>query len=129
VGLRDQVFDDAVRFVDVFERAMTQSMGIAVIFFFFDIVTRRVEELEGSMIAASAGQVAVDLRMIVQVFAVINRSLLDLSDSPIDLCDGVIFLSIHAAGPPPTLQMSARVAEVGERVQVGRMPSWFVGKS
>jgi hypothetical protein len=67
--------------------------------------------------------------MIVQVFAVINRGMLDLCDRPVDLCDGVIFLSIHTAGPCPMLQMSARMAEVREGVEVGRMPSCFVGKS
>jgi hypothetical protein len=40
VGLLDQVLDDAVRFVNVFESAMTQSVGKAVIFFFFDVVAR-----------------------------------------------------------------------------------------
>ena len=41
-SLLDQVFDDAVRFVDVLQRAMPQSMGKAVIFFFRDVVTRPV---------------------------------------------------------------------------------------
>ena len=129
MGLPDQVLDDAVRFVDVLQGAMTQSMSITVIFFFFDVVSRRIEQFQGSMIAASAGHVVVDRRMVVQVFAVINRSLLDLCDSPVDLCDGVIFFPIHPASPRPSLQMGARMAKVGKGVQVGGMPSWFVGKS
>jgi hypothetical protein len=108
---------------------MTQAMGKTVIFFFFDVVPRRVEQLQRSMIAASALHVVVDRRVVVQVLAVIDRSPLDLCDRIINLCDSVVFLAIHAARPGPTLQMSARMTEVGEGVQVGRMPSWFVGKS
>jgi hypothetical protein len=67
--------------------------------------------------------------MVIQVLAVIDRSLLDLADRFVDLFDSVIFLSIHAAGPRPTLQMSARMTEVGEGVQVGGMTSWLVGES
>jgi hypothetical protein len=128
VGLLDQVIDDAVRFVDVFQGAMTQAMGKAVIFFLLDVVMGRVEQLQGTMIAASASHVIVDGRMVIQVFAVINRSVLDLCDRLVDLFDGVIFFSIHAAGPRPAFQMSARGAEVGECVQVGGMSPGIIGE-
>ena len=121
VGLLDQVFDDAVRLVDVLQGTMTQAMGKAVIFLLFDVMTGRVEQFQGAMITASASHVVVDGRMVIQILAIINRGVLDLCDRLVDLRDGVIFFSIHPAGPCPTLQMSARVAEVGESVQVGRM--------
>ena len=110
VGLLDQVFDNAVRFVDVFQGAMTQAMGKTVIFLLFDIVMGRVEQLQSPMIAASVSHVGVDRGMVIQILAVIDRSTLDLADGFVDLFDGVIFFSIHPPGPCPTLQMSARVA-------------------
>ena len=43
VGLLDQMFDDAVRFVDVLQRATTQSMGKIVTFSFRDVMMRLVK--------------------------------------------------------------------------------------
>jgi len=40
----------------------------------------------------------------------------------------VLFFFIHVIGGGQVLQMSARVPQVGERVQVSRVPSRFVGK-
>jgi hypothetical protein len=127
-SLLDQAIDDVVRFVDVAEGAIAQTTYRGIIFFAGDIVVRLVEQLQGAVIAASAVYVRIDRRMVIQILAIVNRSVLDLSDGFVDLFDGVIFFSIHAAGPCSTLQMSARVAQVGEGVQVGRMPSRFVGE-
>jgi hypothetical protein len=66
--------------------------------------------------------------MVVQVLAIVNRGAFDLIDRFIDFGEGVIFFSIHPAGPSPTLQVSPSVAQIGEGVQVGRMPSWIVCK-
>ena len=127
-SLLDQVFDDAVRFVDMFQRAMTQSMGKAVIFFFRDVVMRLVKQFERPVIAAFVSEMRIDRRMVIQILAIVNGSVLDLCDGFVDLGDGVILFSIHPAGPCLALQMSARVAQVGEGVEVRGMPSRFVGE-
>lgn len=128
VSLLDQVFDDAVRFVDVVDCAIAQAAHRRIVFFAGDIIVRLVEQFQGTVIAASASHVRIDRRMVVQTLAIVNRSVLDLFDGFVDLGDGVIFFSIHAAGPGSALEMSAGVAQVGERVQVGRMPSRFIGE-
>jgi hypothetical protein len=127
-SLHDQVIDDAVRFVDVVEGAIAQTTHGGIIFFAGDIIVRLVEQFQSTVIAASAFYVRIDRRMVIQILAIINRSVLDLSDGFVDLLHGVIFFSIHAAGPSCGLQVSAGVAQVGESVQVGRMPSRFIGE-
>jgi len=127
-SLHDQVIDNAVRFVDMAEGAIAQTAYGRIIFFAGDIIVRLVEQFQGAVIAASVSHVRIDRRMVIQILAIINRSALDLSDGSIDLGDGVILLSIHPAGPCPALQMSASVAQVGERVQVCRMPPRFIGE-
>ncbi len=42
-GLLDEVLNDAVGFIDVFESAMPQTVGEIVIFFFGDVVMRLIE--------------------------------------------------------------------------------------
>jgi len=126
--LHDQVIDDAVRFVDVVEGAVAQAAHRGIIFFAGDIIVRLVEQFQSTVIAASASYVRIDRRMVIQILAIVNRRVLDLSDGFVDLLHGVIFFSIHAAGPSYGLQMSAGVAQVGKRVQVCRMPPRFIGK-
>ncbi len=128
MGLLDQAFDDVVRFIDVLQGATTQPVGKTVIFLFRDVVMCPIEQFERFAIAAPAVNVRINRRMVIQILAIIDRSALDLVDCFVDLGDGVIFFPIHPAGPCPALQMSARVAKIGEGMQVGRMPSGFVGK-
>ena len=129
VGLLDKAFNDAVRCVNVLKGAMLQSMGKPVIFSFRDVVTRAVKQFERSAIAASVCEVVIDRRMVIQVLAIINRSSLDLIDGFVDLGNGVIFFSIHPAGPCLALEMCARVPQVGEGVVICRMSSRFVGEA
>jgi hypothetical protein len=126
--LLDQVFDDVVRFVDVAKGTIAQTAHGGIIFFAGDIIVRLVQQFQGTVITASAFYVRIDRRMVIQIFAIVNRSALDLSDGFVDLFDGVVFFSIHAARPCSALQVGAGVAQVGERMQVCRMPSRFIGE-
>jgi len=129
VGLLNQVFDDAVRCVNVLEGAMLQSMGKLVIFSFRDVVMRTVKEFERPVITASVAEVVIDRRMVIQILAVVNRSSLDLINGFVDLGNGVIFFPIHPAGPCLALEMCTRVAQIGQGVQVCRMSSRFIGEA
>jgi hypothetical protein len=126
--LHDQVIDDAVRFVDVPDGAIAQTTHRRVIFFTGDIVVRFVQQFQRAMIAAGAFHVRIDRRVIVQILAVINGSPLDFVDGFVNLFDGVLFFFVHVMGGSQVLQVSARVPQVGKRMQVCRMPSRFVGK-
>jgi hypothetical protein len=126
--LHDQVIDDAVRFVDVAEGAIAQTAYGRIIFFAGDIVMRLIEQFHSAVITGGAIHMRIDRRMIVQILAIVNRGALNLSDGFVDLLNGTLFFLVHVMGGSQVLQMSARVPEIGERVQVCRMPSRLVGE-
>ena len=123
------MIDDAVGFVDMLQSAITQAAYGRVIFFPGDVIVSFVQQLQRSVIAAGAVHSCIDRRMIVQVLAVVDRCALDFADCSVDLCDGVLFFPVHVMSGRQVFQVSAGVAEIGERVQVGRMSSRFVGKT
>jgi hypothetical protein len=127
-SLDDQVIDDVVRFVDMLQSAVTQSVSKCVVVFFGEIAMRLVEQFERSVIAARASEVGIDWGMIIQILPVIDRGVLDFSNGLVDLGDGVLFLAIHMRGVSLVFQMRAGMAQVGQGVQVGRMSSRLVGK-
>jgi len=129
VILPDQVVDDAVGLVDVMDGAIAQTADGRVIFFAGNIVVRLVEQFQRAVKAASALHVGVDRRMVFKVLAVINRGVLDFPDGFVDLFDGVLFFAVHMLGRRQLAEVGARVPQVGERVQVSRMSSRFVGES
>jgi hypothetical protein len=123
------VTNDAVRLIDVVDGAIAQAAHGRIIFFTGNIIVRLVEQFQRAMKAASAIHVRVDRRMVVQVLAVIDGGVFDFPNSFVNLVDGVLFLPVLVCGVGPLAQVSARVPEIGERVQVGRMPSRFIGES
>jgi hypothetical protein len=127
-GLFDQAYDDVARYIDVHESATTQSMGKVAVFSCRDVVACGIEQFERPVIAAPVPKVWIDRRMVVQIFTIVNRSLFDLCDGSIDLGYGVLFFPVDPTGGSHVFQMSTRVAQVGEGVQVCRMPSWIVGE-
>jgi len=125
-SLHNQVLDNAVRAVDVFQGAMTQSVSKPVVLFFREVTMCLVEQFERSVITACVSKVRIDWRMIVQILPVINRGALNFADGLVDLGDGVFFLAVHMTGVGLMLQMSTRMAQVSQRVQVSRMSSRIV---
>jgi hypothetical protein len=128
-SLDDQVIDDAVSFIDVMNGAITQAAHRGIVFFPGDVVVSFIQQFLGAVEAAGAVHAGIDRRMIVQILAVINRSALDFFDGFIDFVDGVLFFFIHVMGGGKVCQVSAGMAQIGERVQICRMPSWFIGKT
>lgn len=129
VILHDQVVDEAVGFVDMVEGAIAQPSDRRIIFFAGNIVVRFVEQFLSPVKAASAVHVGVDRRMVVKVLTVINRGMLDFPNRFIDLVDGVLLFPVHVPSGRQLAEVSARMPQVGERMQVGRMPSRLVSKS
>jgi hypothetical protein len=123
------VVDDAVGFVDVVDGAITQAADGRIVFFAGNVVVSFVEQFEGAMKAASAIHVSVDWRVIVEALAVVNRGVLDFPNRFIDLVDGVLFFPVHMFSGCKLTQMSAGMAQIGERMQIGRMTTWLVGKA
>jgi len=129
VILDDQVIDDAAGLIDVMDGAIAQTADGRIIFLAGNIVVRLVEQFQSAVKAASAFHVRIDRRMVIQVFAVINRGVLDFPDGLIDLFDGVLFFAVHMLGRSQLAEVGARVPQVGERMQIGRMSSRFVSES
>jgi hypothetical protein len=128
-GLHDQMIDDAMRFVDVLQSAIPQTAHGRVIFFPCDVIVSFIQQLQRAVVAAGAVHSGIDRRMIAQVFAVVDGSALDFVDGSVNFCNGVLFFFVHVMSGSQVLQVSARVAQIRERVQVCRMPSRFVGKA
>jgi hypothetical protein len=122
------VIDDAVGLVDVVDRAIAQTPDGRIIFFTGNIVVRFVEQFKGAVKAAAAVHVGVDWRVVIEVLAVVNCGVLDFADGLVDLFDGVLFFAVHVLGRRELAEVSARVAQVGEGVQIGRMASGFVAE-
>jgi hypothetical protein len=106
----------------VAEGALLQALGKAVVFFFGDVAASFLKELLGAMQAAGVVEAGVYRRMIVQVFAIIDRGSLDFGNSVVDGVDGFLFFVAQFAAIM-TFQMSASVAKISERVQIGRVPA------
>jgi hypothetical protein len=128
VILPDQVIDNAVGFVDVVDGAVAQSADGRIIFLAGDVVMRLVEQLRSAVKAAGAIHVRIDGRMVIQVFAVIDGSLLDFPNGFVDFLNGMLLFVVHVLGRRELAQVGASVPQVGESVQIGGMPSGFIGE-
>jgi hypothetical protein len=126
--LDDDVVHDTVRFVDVLQGAMAQSVGELVILFFGDVVMGAVEEFERFVVTSATAHVGVDRHMVGDVFTVIYGSVFDFADGSINFADSMFLFAIEMVGGSEAIEMSASVAQIGERMQVSRMPSWLVGE-
>jgi hypothetical protein len=117
-GLNNQVIDDVMRLVNVFQCAVTQSMGESVIFPFRDVAMRLVEQFERSVIPSCAAKVCINRWMIIQILPVVNRSVLDFPDCLVDLGNGVLFFSVHPSRVSLVFQMRSRLAQISKRMEV-----------
>jgi hypothetical protein len=126
--LNEQMIDDAMGLVDVVQGSVAKTANGRVVFFPGNVIVSFVQEFHGAVIAAGAIHVRIDRRVIVQVLAVVNRRSFDFVDGFVDLVDGVFFFFVHVMSGCQVFQVSASVAEIGERVQVSRMSSGFVGE-
>ena len=123
------MIDHAVRFIDVMQGAIAQSPHRRIIFFAGDIVVRLIQQLHRAVVAAGPVHMHIDRRMIVQILAIIDRSPLDFIDRFVNLFNGVLFLFVHVMRRRQVLQVSARVPQIAQRVQISRMSSWFVSEA
>ena len=123
------MIDHAVRFIDVVEGAIAQSTHCRIIFFAGDIVVRFIQQFHRAVVSAGPVHMRIDRRMIVQILAVVDRGALDLSNGFVDFFNGVLFLFVHVMRWRQVLQVSARVPQIAQRVQISRMPSWFVSEA
>ncbi len=128
-SLNDQVIDDVMRFVDVVQRAIPKTSHRWIVFFSCDVIVGLIQQLLGAMKTASASHPRIDWRVVIQILAVVDRSPLNFVDGFVDLVDGVLFLFVHVIGGSQVLQMSAGMPQIGQRVQIGRMPSRFLGNA
>jgi hypothetical protein len=108
--------------VDVSERALLQALRKAVIFFMRDVLAGLVQKLARTMQTAGVIQAGINRRMIVQVFAIVDRSSLDLRDGVIDRVDRFFFLVPQFAASM-NIQVGASRAKIRQSVQIGRMLS------
>ncbi len=106
--------------VDVKQSAMLQASSAPAILFLGDVALGLIEKLESLMKASAPRHVRIDGDMFIGIFVIVDGRFLDYVDGVIDFVHGVPFLGVKSAAIG-TLEVSAGVAEVGKRVQVGGM--------
>jgi hypothetical protein len=122
-SLHNQMVDDAVRFIDVVNRAIPQTAYPWIVFFAGNVIVRPIQQFHRAMVAASAVHSCIDRRMIVQILPVIDRGALDFVDRLIDFADGMFFFFVHVMSGRHVFQVSPGGAEIAECVQVCGMYS------
>src|ERR1700722_5535085 len=108
--------------VDVFQSTRLEAIGEAVVFFARYVAVGLVEQFDGAVQAAGPIEMRVNGHVIIDVLAVIDRSVLDLKDGGIDFLDGFAFL-LAAFATVGTFEVGARIAQIGQSMQVsGGLP-------
>jgi len=117
----DSFFDVMMSLVDVKQSAMLQAARAGTIFFFGNVTVSLVEKLESLVKTTVPGHVCIDGYVIVDIFVVINGSLLDFVDGVVDFVNGVLFLSAKSSTIGTLLEVSASIAQIGKRVKIRGM--------
>jgi len=128
-SLPHQFIDNVMCFVDMMDGAIAQTSYGRVVFFASDIVVCLIQQFLRAVKAAGAIQSSIDRRMIVQVLAIVNRGPFNFVDRLVNLADRVLFFFIHVMGRGQVFEMSAGVPQIGQCMEIGWMPSRFVGKA
>src|SRR5450755_1904314 len=79
------------------------------------------------MVTARSIHAGIDGWMVGQIFAIINRGPFDLIDGSVDFVNGALFFVVNPVGRREPVEVSPRVTQVRERMQVGGMSSRFIG--
>lgn len=117
----NRFFDVVVRFVDVFESSLLETLGEGVVFFLGYIVVSLINEFECTVETTAPIEARVNGWMIVQVLAVVDGSLLDFVDGGVDFPDGFVVVVTDGSPCPVVAEIVAGGAEVAERVEVVRV--------
>jgi hypothetical protein len=86
------LFDVMMGPVDVFEGAPLQALRERVVLLLSNVPMGLVDQLEGAVKAAGPIHSGIDRRMMVEVLAVVDGSLLDFVDGLVDFVNGFPFL-------------------------------------
>ena len=76
-----------MRFIDVLEGAVLETLGEDVVFFLIHVVMGVAEKIKGAMEATMKVEVGIDRRMIVEGLVIVDGGTLDVVDGEIDLLD------------------------------------------
>jgi hypothetical protein len=106
--------------IDVAKGTLLQALSEGVVFFVSDVLVSLAEQLLGAMQTARVIEAGINRRMIVQVLTIIDRGLLDFSNSSVDLIDGFLFFAAQVTALA-VLKMSASVTKISQSVKIGRM--------
>ena len=103
--------------IDVFDGAGLKTFGEAIVFFAAHVAVGFVEELNRAVQAAGPIETRIDGDVIVDVFAVVDRSLFDFKDGSVDFFDSFAFL-FSALATIGTFEVGARIAQIGQSMQI-----------
>ena len=109
-----------MRTINVHNHAVPQAARFGIIFFLLDIVMSLVQKFAGIMQTSDPGLVRINGRAVFDVLAVVECGALDFINGVVNFFNGGVLFSMESATVGP-LQMRARIAQIGERAQVGWM--------
>src|ERR1700722_3019913 len=125
-GVDDQVVDSAMRFIDVMNGAIPQPARVRIIFFASYVIVRLVDQFQRLMVAPLVTEMSVDRHVVVNIFSVVDGSLLDFANGLVDLVNGAHLLVVLTVGRRDPFEMSTRIAQIAKRMQVMGMLPRFV---
>jgi len=107
-------------FVNVTQGALLEALGKCIVFFSFDVLVSFLEKLLGAVEAAGVVETSVDRWMIVEVLAIVDCGFLNFRDGIVNGVNGFLLLVPEFAAVM-TLEMSASVAKIRQRVKISGM--------
>ncbi|MGA9179423.1 MAG: hypothetical protein WB117_00540, partial [Candidatus Acidiferrales bacterium] len=120
VNDRDGVIHTMRGAINVTKHTDLEAAGCGIVFFPTDIVMSLDEEIVGFVQAACPGGMDVHRGVIVNVFAIVNRGVLDFVDCFVNLVDRVIFFGAQRAAVR-ALQVRTGIPQIGKGMEIGRV--------
>lgn len=122
-----RVVNRVLGLVDVHQSAVAQAACLGNIFSVVKIVMSLREQAIGAAKAIAPAGMHIDRPVVFGILPVVDRSMLDLANRRIDLSNGVLVFSLHLVPMPAALaQVSARHAQIAQRVQISRMRTRYL---
>ena len=127
VDVADGLFSSMNGAIDVTDGSIAQPACRRVVFLMRYIAMYLTQQLERFVQVPGLIGRNIDIGMIVDVFAVVDRRALDLTDRRVDLGDGHVFVGADRSITGAVLQHPAGRAQIRQRVQIVGMFAGQVG--
>jgi uridylate kinase len=116
-----RIVDNRMRVVDLSDRAVPKLTGLRYILRMLQIPVRRGQQFIGLAEPIMRAQTCIDMKRIVQTFAIVDRSVFDHVDGSVNVVNRIIVVMLHRTPRPSIVQVMPRRAQIAQRMQIGWM--------